>query len=387
MSLFNNTLNEIKKNKKRLEEGKLNCIPFNNFPKLSTKIPGIIQGVNYQITASSGIGKSQLTKSMFVLDPVQWVQNNKDSGLDIKILYFALEESKKEFTYSIISNRLKKEYNIDIDPLSLLSMFQNKELSDDVLSKIESMKDWFEEFYNYVEVIDTIHNPTGIYKYIRNYSVENGTHYYYNFYDDKEKKNTISHSKYDILPNDIKDKWAYSHYTPNNPDQYVVCIVDHFSLLSPEAGAENLHKAMSRMSADYGRKQITKHYNYVFVNVQQQSAESEQNQFTSHGSKIIEKLKPSLANLGDNKLTQRDSFVVFGIFAPERHDISDYKGYNIDRLKDNFRTLIILKNRIGAGNIEVPMFFNGAVTQFQEMPNPLTEQHYKQIEELQKKLK
>lgn len=46
---------KINKNKQRLKSGKLNCLPFTNFPRLSTKLPGLIQGTNWIVTANSGV--------------------------------------------------------------------------------------------------------------------------------------------------------------------------------------------------------------------------------------------------------------------------------------------------------------------------------------------
>jgi hypothetical protein len=53
--LFNETLNKIKENKLNFDTGKPNCIPFEWFPKLRRVLPGIIQGTNWIISASSGV--------------------------------------------------------------------------------------------------------------------------------------------------------------------------------------------------------------------------------------------------------------------------------------------------------------------------------------------
>lgn len=300
MSLFETTLEKIKKNRDNVLNNKVNCIPFESLPRFSSYLPGIIQGTNWIISASSGIGKSQLSKFLFINEPYRWIKKNPNSGITFKVFYFALEESKEEFMFTVISNQLYSQYGIEIDVLQLQSYFsnKNKQLSDDVIAKIESLREYFEDLEKYVTVIDSINNPTGIYRYIKNYSNENGTHYYYNFKTDKDKTNTITKERYD----ELKDKnfWAYSHYIPNNPNEYVICIVDHISLLSTEAGAETLHKAMSRLSAEYGRKNITKHFNYVFVMVQQQEAAKEKKQWTNSGDQIDDKMEPSLDGLGDN---------------------------------------------------------------------------------------
>ena len=383
MSLFRDTVDKIKSNKANHDAGKVNCIPFEWMPRLRNVLPGIVEGTNWIVTASSGVGKTQFTKHNFVYEPIKWVKNNPNKGVKIKVLYFALEESKEEFMISMISNRLYHQHGISIDPLSLMSMYE-KGIDDDILEKIEECEEYFKDFAQYIDIVDSISNPTGIYKYIRNYSYENGTHYYYNFKDDKEKKNTIPHEEYHKLT-DTKN-WAYSHYIPNDPDEYVICIVDHFSLLQPEKtdDCNTLHKAMTKMSGEYGRKNVTKHWGYVFVNVQQQAAEGEKSEFTKMGDKIEEKFKPSLANLGDNKLTQRDAFVVLGVFSPARHGIKKYNGYDTGRMGDKFRTAEVLKNRLGKGYVEVPLFFNGAVNNLKELPKveEMNESIYKMIDNI-----
>jgi hypothetical protein len=366
--LFDLAVEKIKKNKEVADSGNVNCIPFVWLPKLRTVLPGIIKGTNWIVTASSGVGKTQFSKYMFVYKPIEWIKSKPELGIKYKILYFALEESKEEFMFSMISSRLYSKYGIEVDTLTLQSMYE-KSLSDDIIEKIEECKEYFSDLDQYVEIIDSISNPTGIFKYVRQYSVANGTHYYYNFKTDKEKNNVITWEEYDKLTPAESKNFAYSHYIPNHPNEYVGVIVDHASLLQPEAGASTVHEAMSKMSAEYGRKQITKHYNYFFVFVQQQAAAGEQAEYTKMGGKIEEKFKPSLANLGDNKLTTRDAHVVLGLFAPARYNIQRYNGYDITRLADNFRSVEILKNRIGSGYVEDALYFDGRVNEFRELPS------------------
>jgi|TARA_R110000850_G_scaffold34024_2_gene92255 hypothetical protein len=377
--LFDDVLINIQRNKKSLEDGKPNCIPFEWFPKLRKVIPGIIRGTNWIVTAGSGVGKTQFSKHNFVFKPIEWVKNNPNTGIKLKILYFALEESKEEFMNTLISNKLYADYQLEIDVMSLQSMGDTP-ITDDIIEKIKKCKDYFNDLEEYLEIVDTISNPTGIYKYVRDYSIQNGVHYYYNFKNDKQKYNPITYNAYAALKaKGESSDYAYCHYIPNDPNEYVEVIVDHFSLLQPEKGAETTHAAMSLMSAEYGRKNITKHWNYVFINVQQQSAEGEKAEYTKMGGKIEEKFKPTLASLGDNKLTQRDAHVVLGLFGPARHNIHSFNGYNISKLQDNFRSLEVLKNRIGSGFVEDSLYFDGAVNEFRELPDEMTENNYQYI--------
>lgn len=383
MNLFEETLDEIKKNKTNIDiYKKPNCIPFDWFPKLKTVIPGLMKGTNWLISANSGIGKTQFTKHNFVYEPIKWIKEHPESKLKVKILYFALEESKKEFMYTMISNRLYHEHKISVSVLELQSMF-DKGIPNEIVDKIEECRDYFNDLEQYLTIYDTVSNPTGIYKTVRSYSIDNGTHYFYNFKEDKEKKNTIGVNSIEDYNKYVKkEDWAYSHYIPFDEDEYVIVIIDHFGLLQPELG-ETLHQTMGKMSAEYGRKMITKHFNYLFVNVQQQTAEGEKAEFTKMGDKIEDKFKPSLAGLANNKETQRDAHVVLGLFSPERYGIKAYQNYDVKQLGDKFRTLLVLKNRIGSGYIEDALYFNGKVNVFKELPYPkdMTEDVYKTIKE------
>lgn len=354
--MFKEALELIKRNKSKVDEGKANNIPFENLPKLNKYVPGIIKGCQYIVTANSGVGKTQFTKFAFVLEPYKYIKKYPEKGLKLKILYFALEESKEEFMLSLISNKLKEDYNLDLSPLDLQSYTENK-LSDDVIKKIEDCQDYFEDLNKYLEVIDSIYHPFGIYNYVRQYSEENGVH----------------HTRKQMINGEEKD--IYSHYEPNDPDEFVIVIADHVSLLQESKNAHtgvmmNKHQTMTHWSADFARKQITKHFKYAVISVQQQSSASEQQQFTSRGDSIEAKLEPSLDGLGDNKLTQRDALIVIGLFAPDRYGIRKHLGYDITKLKDRYRTLVILKNRLGRPNLKEGLYFDGASNTFSELPAP-----------------
>lgn len=60
--------------------------------------------------------------------------------------------------------------------------------------------------------------------------------------------------------------------------------------------------------------------------------------------------------------------MVIGIFAPNRYGITDYEGYDINIMKDNYRSLIILKSNISSTNVEIPYYFNGKCSVMRELP-------------------
>lgn len=46
---------ELKKIKEEKDKGRIFCIPFENYPKLTKSVPGIIPGQMYLCTAASGV--------------------------------------------------------------------------------------------------------------------------------------------------------------------------------------------------------------------------------------------------------------------------------------------------------------------------------------------
>lgn len=66
---------------------------------------------------------------------------------------------------------------------------------------------------------------------------------------------------------------------------------------------------------------------------------------------------------------------MFTLFSPARHELKEYLKYDITRFKDHIRFLEIGINRDGEANAMCPLYFNGAVSYFEELPLPFeTEQ-------------
>ncbi len=357
-------VNDLRKIKDDKDAGKLFCIPFQNYPKLATSVPGIVPGMITMITAGSGVGKTQVAKALAVREPLEYAVKN---NMKLKIFYFALEESKQEFVDTMICNYVSQKSGLQIDILALQG-YREKSIDAKIMLIIETYVEEMEELLQNVEVIDSVYNPTGIYKYLRNYADENGTHHYdekvfiKNKIDEDGKKYTVEEK---VRP--------YSHYVPNDPTQMTIVVVDHMSLLTPEKNKDTgntmtQHQTMAHWSTNYALKQITKHWNWAVVNVIQQEQSGEREQFTTKGDSIQKKTEPSLAGFANNKEIQRDAKVILGVYAPDRYGFEEYHGYDIRRMRDTFRAIKVLKNRFGPPNKYHHMLFDGATNRFKELP-------------------
>lgn len=345
MSLFERTLNKVEDRRKRLLDGKNNCIPW-GLPRFERVLPGIEQGKYYLISGASKSAKSQITDHLFVINPLEQIIE-KNLNTKLKIFYFTLELSAEQKMLQIFSNILYKKEGIRISPTDLKST--RNILPDNIVDLIKKYEPYFKKIEECVVFVDSIRNATGIYKLVRDYALANGKIHYKNI----EINGVLT---------EVED-----YYEPNDPEEYVEIIIDHASLIDTEKhkGVQlELHQCISLLSSNYLIK-LRNRFNYIPILVQQQALAGENIEHRK-----LNLLKPSPGNLGDNKLTIRDIDVAFGIFSPFKYELGEYLGYDIKKFKDNIRFLEVMVSREdGIGTI-CPLYFDGAVNYFKELPKP-----------------
>ncbi len=290
---------------------------------------------------------------MFLYEPINYILSNPDTNIKLKIFYFSLEMSKEDKILQMISNRIYNDTKIVISTDNLKSYFSGYILESEIEALIDSYQDYFDRVEEIVTFVDNIRNPFGIYHKVREYARENGK-FFKN--DGTEVVTTNGETLYD-------------YYVPNDPNEYVIVITDSISLVTPEkvdGFPQTLHQAMWNFSKDYCLK-MRDNFKYTIVNIQQQAADQEKQQFTFKGETMIDKIRPSADGLGDCKVTGRDCDIMLGLFAPNRYKIPYYEGHNITELKDHYRELSIIFNRRGGGSINLDLYFEGASNYFREL--------------------
>lgn len=347
--LLNLTLDTLKSNKKLREEGKDITIPF-PFPRFSQYIPGIQKRRYYIVTANSKVGKTKLADFLFVYTPLLYTKTNK-TNIKIKILYFSLEMSKEDKVRELISHLLYIRKNIKISADLMDSVYKHYILENDVLEAIEEIKPEVEDFLQHIVFYDNIRNPFGIYKAVREYAHTHG-HY-------EDTDGNILNTEYIEKGTNDEAKKIF-RYVPDDPDEFVIVITDHVSLLTPEKGG-TLHDAIGNFSSQYCLH-IRDRWDYIVVNVQQQAAAQEG--VDNYQNNM---LRPSANGLGDNKLTGRDCDFLIGLFAPIRFRKETWEGYNIKIMKDSFREISLILNRRGSPAIS-GLYFDGVTNYFLELP-------------------
>lgn len=354
--IFHRVLDEIKDNKKRREAGEIVNLPF-PFPRFSKYVPGIQKGRYIGITANQKVGKTKIADFIFLYSTFKFWQANKDK-ISLKIFYFSLEMSKEEkikeaishFLYTHTKGRIKKS------PDELSSQFGSYIPDGLTIGEIELLEATFEQFEQVVDFVDSVRNPYGIYKYVRDYADANGKYVY------KTIKLTNEQGA-------VEEQTVEDYYIPDNPNEYVIIITDHISLLQNEKGTNDVKITMDNYSKNYCLK-MRDRWKYIPVNIQQQAQAQE-----GVENKKAGKLQPSVDGLGESKIIGRDYDLLLGLFSPYRHRIEHYAGYEIlnplrdTGMKDTYRELSVIANRRGA-MVSTDLYFDGAVNYFKELPNP-----------------
>lgn len=363
--MINKRIEQLKDLKALREAGKFPGIPiYPKYERFGDYMPAILKSVMYLVTAHSGVGKSQFWKDFFLFLPIQIMKKFPEYNIKLKFIIFLLEETEEEFVDSIISGLLLREKKLKVDPLELKSMKKNP-LSKEIVKAIEEIAPLVQEVLDMCELHSNTYNPTGMYYAVRDYAKLHGEL----VYEDREftYRNDDGSERKEI-------KNVFKEYIPKDSDEYVFVITDHISLLQEEKHAVtgkmmDLRETMETWSFKYCRKQISKNLNYIVVNIQQQLQSSDQQEFY-RGQTVIDKLKPSAATLADCKTTFRDHLVVLAIFNPHKHGLDEYPkdGYDLEKLHGCFRSVILLKNRIGRDGLEVPTYFTGSSFHFKELP-------------------
>lgn len=343
-------VNNLEKRRERLLNGQLNRIPP-PFTRFGEDFIGIEQSCYYTITSFTKGGKSQFTSYTFIYKPLLFCYESK-ADIELKILYFPLEETPERIMQRFISWLLYDYSNgkIRISPKDLRSTVTP--VSQEILNIIKSpeIQDIITYFEDHIIFPDEPCNPTGIYKYCVRYAEEHGTIH-------------TKVGKYKDEFGNLQERQVFDRYEQDNPNEYRLIIVDTINLIDTERGL-TLKQSMDKLS-EYCAKYLRNRYHYSPVIIQQQAFEQEGNEAFKIG-----RVRPSVAGLGDSKYTSRDSNVVMGLFSPFRFSLREYEGYNIAKFKDNIRFLEMIVNRDGEMGGLCPLFFDGAVCQFSELPKP-----------------
>lgn len=323
--LFDTVFKDILEKKLRREKGLFNGIPF-PFDRYRDFIPSIDKGSYHGILAGPGVGKSRLARYIYIYSVLKFsIENN----YPVKIIYFALEDSDISVYKKIICHYLWQRRKIDLSPYTLDS--KTKILEDGFLNAIKDEREFFIKLEDSFKIVNDATTPSEIF----NTCV--GAH----------------------------NKFAATHH--------MIALIDNYANITKEKHHKEEWDAIGDLSRQYVRLKLCKEMDWTVVAILQQDMDSEKNAFRSAGKASIASLEPNLASIGGYKLLSRDTHILFGLFSPWRYEITRFpnaEGYQTDILRNNFRSLSIIKTNEGMMAPRLGLYFDGRREIFSEMPLP-----------------
>ncbi len=342
-------IDKLEERRKNAMRGGVNCIPF-PFERFRTEIPGIEQEQYVIITANTKVGKSQLANYLYLYSALDYAFEHPDR-CSVHIIYFALEESVQRVIERYMSHLLWKLDGKRFAPADLRSTSVDYPVPAEIIELLKSEKyqERFRFFEKCVEFDTENTNPTGILRTCEAYAKKVGK------YTSTKKASNADWTK---------EVEVFDDYVQDDPNHYKICIIDHISLVDKEQGfgkKETIDKV-----SEYFVKYLRNRYKYTCVVIQQQSAEAE-------GLEAVKqkRIMPSNTTGGDSKYTFRDCNIALGLFDPSRLGLASWQGYDIaNGLKNYGRFMNVIANRDGEMGGVCPLFFDGAVCNFEELPRP-----------------
>lgn len=288
---------------------------------------------------------------MLVYEPFFYAIEHPDQ-LRLKILYFTLEMGKEEKFYEFLCHLLFRLDRIRISPTDLKSTSADRPVPQEILDLLASERyvTYIQKFKETIIYIDSERNPTGINKYCRNFALSRGKF----------------HFKKVIMKNEAgleEERDVIDYYEPDDEDEYVEIILDNYSNLMSESGMNKM-QTIEKMSKYFISQRDQFDFNITAIQHQAQAQEGIENQ-------KLNKIMPSSDGLADCKNTTRDANLVLGLYSPFKYGLREYEGYDVTKFKNNIRFMQVIEDRDnGAGGQICPLFFDGAVSTFTELPLP-----------------
>lgn len=351
MSLIQRVLENVKERREKILSGKVNCIP-SPFKTFRYDFPGVELGTYYLVSGGAKSSKSKITNFLFLFNSILYAYHHPEL-VRLKVFYALLEEKAENITGKFICYLLYilSDKKIRIDIKTFKSVDKGRVLSSDILELLgtleyQSILKFFEEHVVFIPD----RNPTGVYHTLEKYAEANGTIH---------RKRVEGY-----------EKEIFDYYEPNDPDEYVLCIIDHISLISCERSMD-LRNSIKKLS-EY-LKIVRNKYNYIPVVVQQQNSES-----LSLEAFKANKIRPTQKGLADSQDPGKDCDVMLGITSPFSWELKEYLKYDITKLRGYCKFLEIVLGRDGESNAILGMYFDGATGFYAPLPK------YDNIPELNK---
>ena len=294
-------------------------------PKLEHFVDGLTQETYYLIAGGTGSGKTSFTLYSFIYKPLM---ENIDNDA-FHIIYFSLEMTEEQLLAKLLAIYMYETFGREISFKELLSRGKNEILSDEDYELVQKSLDFLDKLESHMTVYDRPLNAERMDAFLREQLKRFG-------------------------------KFEGDAFKLFNPDMIILGVVDHIGLVRASLG--NTKKDEMDTVSSYAMSYRNKCKMSWAIVMQ-----------VNRGSSNVERRKQGFQELqlDDLKGTgnpAEDANVVLALFYPFREKMTVYRGYDIKQLGENFRSVVVLKNRWGAADLAVGLGFYGKTGLFKELP-------------------
>lgn len=294
-------------------------------PKLERFVDGVAQETYYLIAGGTGSGKTSFALHSFIYKPLM---ENIDNP-NFHVIYFSLEMTAEQLLGKILSIYIYETFGVELSFKELLSRSKDITLSDEN----------YELVCNSLDMLDKIESHMIIY--------------------DKPLNNQ---RMCEFIIETLKQFGEFDGdtYTLHNPNHIILVALDHIGLARPSIGNTKKDEMDAMSSSLVSFRNKCKVSPVVVMQV-------------NRGASNVERRKLNFQELQLDDLKgsgnpSEDANIVIALFYPFREKMSTYRGYDITKLGENFRSAVVLKNRWGAADIAVGLGFYGKTGLFKELP-------------------
>lgn len=320
----------------------------NGLNRINDYIFGIQRSCYTLYGGGSGSGKTTLIDYQLLCA----IEDAESKNITINIIYYSWEIDELTKKANWLSVLIYKKYGITIPPEKIKGLGKFR-LTDDEQQLVFSEIPEVERIFNKINWIWQPLNPTGCYKYWWEFMKTRGTFKTEPYVDenDKPQERIVS-------------------FELNDPTEYNIVVMDHVSLAKLERGfslKQNLDK-LSELTVSCRNM-----FKMTFLYLQQFN-----NQLSS-----IDRMKfkgadisPQQTDFRDSGNLYIDSDIALGLMNAYKMDMDTCMEYNINRpgssynLKESFRMLKIVKNRLSRDNLAIGLLFLPKSGSFKELPEP-----------------
>lgn len=298
--------------------------------KLENFIDGYLPGTSYLIGAISGVGKSTYTLWAFIYQPLIHYLKGEYLERDPRWLLFSLEMTRSQVYAKLVSMYIMDNFGVELRYKQIFSRGKDCILTDEEYKLLEQSS-------SFIDILDerlTFYEGS-LTEAVYLKEVEKELRKYGKFEDNK--------------------------YIPNNPQQILGVLVDHFTLVKASAGRTKKDEidAISRDSVMLRNK----------TGIMSPIHIAQFNRDSANQERMKQGLQdPSSNDFKDSGSLYEDSQIVLALFSPHKYKLASYRKYDIKTLEQCFIGLFLLKSRFGTSDIMIPMCYYGDSSHYIELP-------------------